>query len=113
MRIIDNFKTKFFKEDEDVYLEQSFVDNKNNDKKIKIRIFNLENIDNANEISSLVREGKTIALINIKPMKDKDLLGLKVVMNRLKKSADAMSGDIAGLSEDWVVMTPHIATIER
>jgi len=109
MRILD----KIFGQDEADYLEQSYVDKKDIDKKIKIRIFNLENVDNVNEIVGLLRENKTIALINIKPMKDKDFLGLKVVMNRLKKHADAMSGDIAGLSEDWVVMVPYIASIER
>lgn len=109
MKIFD----KIFGHDETDYLEQTYVDNKNVDRKIKIRIFNLENVDNVNEIVGLLRENKTIALINIKPMKDKDLLGLKVVMNRLKKHADAMSGDIAGLSEDWVVMVPNIASIER
>jgi SepF-like predicted cell division protein (DUF552 family) len=109
MRILD----KIFGQDEADYLEQSYVDKKDIDKKIKIRIFNLENIETIDEITKMVREGKTIALINIKPLKDKDFLGLKVVMNRLKKHADAMSGDIAGLSEDWVVMVPNIASIER
>jgi SepF-like predicted cell division protein (DUF552 family) len=109
MRILD----KIFGQDEADYLEQSYVDKKDIDKKIKIRIFNLENIETIDEITKMVREGKTIALINIKPLKDKDFLGLKVVMNRLKKHADAMSGDIAGLSEDWVVMVPYIASIER
>jgi len=107
------FFDKIFGNDEADYLEQTYVNDKNIDKKIKIRVFNLESVDNVNEIANLVREGKTIALINIRPMKDKDFLGLKVIMNRLKKHADAMSGDIAGLNDDWVVMVPHIASIER
>ncbi len=113
MGLIDDFKNKVFGNDESDYLEQTFKDNRSSDKKIKIRIFNLESVDNVNEIAGLLRENKTIALINIKPMKDKDFLGLKVIMNRLKKHADAMSGDIAGLNEDWVVMVPYIATIEK
>ena len=107
-----NILDKIFGQDEVDYLEQTYQD-KNIDRKVKIRIFNLESVDNINEIVCLLRENKTIALINIKPMKDKDFLGLKVVMNRLKKHADAMSVDIAGLSEDWVVMVPNIASIER
>jgi SepF-like predicted cell division protein (DUF552 family) len=31
----------------------------------------------------------------------------------LKKTVKAVDGDIAGVDEDWIVVTPEYATIER
>ena len=60
-----------------------------------------------------LREGYTIALINIKPLKDKDIVELKRVVNKLKKTCDAIEGDIAGFGEDWIVVTPSFAHVYR
>ena len=60
-----------------------------------------------------LREGYTIALINIKPLKDKDIVELKRAINKLKKTCDAMEGDIAGFGEDWIVVTPSFAQVHR
>jgi len=60
-----------------------------------------------------IREGYTVALINIKPIKDKDIIELKRAINKLKKTCDAIEGDIAGFGEDWIVVTPSFAEIYR
>jgi len=60
-----------------------------------------------------LREGTTIALINIRPLKDKDIIELKRAVNKLKKTCDAIEGDIAGFGEDWIVVTPSFAQIYR
>jgi SepF-like predicted cell division protein (DUF552 family) len=61
----------------------------------------------------VLREGYTIALVNIKPLKDRDLVELKRAVNKLKKTCDAVEGDIAGFGEDWVAITPSFAAIYR
>ena len=68
--------------------------------------------DIKNPIDSL-REGRTIALLNIRPLKDKDIIELKRAVNKLKKTCDAVEGDIAGFGEDWIVMTPSFARVYR
>jgi SepF-like predicted cell division protein (DUF552 family) len=52
-------------------------------------------------------------LINIKPLKDKDIVELKRAINKLKKTCDAIEGDIAGVSENMLVVTPSFAHIYR
>jgi len=65
------------------------------------------------EILDTLKEGTTIALINIKPLKDKDLVELKRSINKLKKTCDAIKGDIAGFGDDYIVVTPSFARIYR
>lgn len=60
-----------------------------------------------------LREGYTIALINIKPLRDRDLVELKRAINKLKKTCEAIEGDIAGFGEDWIVITPSFAQVHR
>ncbi|MBD3354567.1 DUF552 domain-containing protein [Candidatus Woesearchaeota archaeon] len=81
--------------------------------KISVRPFVVEDFDDIKEILDVLREGYTIALINIKPLKDKDLIELKRAINKLKKTADAIDGDVAGFGEDYVVATPSFASVYR
>ena len=73
----------------------------------------MEDFSDIKEILDAIREGYTIALINIKPLKDKDLVELKRAINKLKKTCDAIDGDIAGFGDDYVVVTPSFAEIHR
>ena len=45
--------------------------------KITVRPFVIENFEHIKPILDVLREGHTIALINIKPLKDKDIVELK------------------------------------
>ena len=81
--------------------------------KIIIRPFVLEDFEDVKPILDSLREGYTVPLINIKPLKDKDLVELKRVINKLKKTTVAIEGDIAGFAEDWIVVTPSFASIYR
>lgn len=81
--------------------------------KILVRPFTIEDFSDIKPILDSLREGYTIALINIRPLKDKDLVELKRAVNKLKKTTDAIEGDIAGFGEDWIVVVPSFATIHR
>ena len=81
--------------------------------KITVRPFVIDDFESIKPILDSLREGKTIALINIKPLKDKDLVELKRAINKLKKTCEAIEGDIAGFGEDWLVVAPSFATIYR
>ncbi len=78
-----------------------------------VRPFVIEDFTDIKQILDVLREGNTIALINIKPLKDKDIIELKRAINKLKKTSDAIDGDIAGFGEDYVVATPNFARIYR
>ena len=81
--------------------------------KIVVRPFVLEDFEDMKSIIDTMREGYTIALINIKPLRDRDLIELKRAINKLKKTCDAMEGDIAGFGEDWIAVVPSFAAIHR
>lgn len=81
--------------------------------KIVVKPFVIQDFSDIKEALDVLREGYTIALINIKPIKDKDIIELKRAINKLKKTCDAIEGDIAGFGEDWIVVTPSFAHVYR
>src|SRR3989338_338651 len=83
------------------------------DSKIIVRPFLLQDFESIKGILDVLRDGHTIALINIRPLKDKDLVELKRAINKLKKTCDAIEGDIAGFGDDWIAAVPQFAKIHR
>ena len=81
--------------------------------KVIVRPFAIDDFSDVKQILDALREGNTIALVNIRPLKDKDLVELKRAINKLKKTCDAIAGDIAGFGEDYIVVTPSFARIYR
>ncbi|MBI4447754.1 cell division protein SepF [Candidatus Woesearchaeota archaeon] len=81
--------------------------------KVVVKPFVIHEFSDIKPTLDSLREGYTISLINIKPLKSKDLIELKRVVNKLKKTCDAIGGDIAGFGEDWLVVTPGFAEVYR
>ncbi|MBS3135713.1 cell division protein SepF [Candidatus Woesearchaeota archaeon] len=81
--------------------------------KVMVRPFVLEDFESIKEILDSLREGHTIALINIKALKEKDMVELKRAINKLKKTCDAIDGDLAGFGDDWIAAVPSFARIHR
>lgn len=81
--------------------------------KIVVRSFVVEDFADIKPALDSLREGYTIALVNIGPLKEKDPIELKRAVGKLKKTCEALEGDIAGFSENWVVVTPGFASVHR
>ena len=81
--------------------------------KIVVRPFILTDFEDTRAILDSLREGNTVLIINIKPLKDKDIVELKRAINKIKKTTDAIEGEIAGFSEDFLIVTPSFAEIYR
>jgi|TARA_B100001971_G_C18023184_1_gene448568 SepF-like predicted cell division protein (DUF552 family) len=81
--------------------------------KINVRPFVIDDFESIKPILDVLREGHTIALVNIKPLKDRDLVELKRAINKLKKTCDAIEGDIAGFGDNWIAAVPNFARIHR
>ena len=81
--------------------------------KVLVRPFVMEDFEDIKEVLDVLREGTTIALVNIKPLKEKDLVELKRAISKLRKTCEAIDGDIAGFGEDYVVAVPYFAKIHR
>ena len=117
MAFIDNLKKVFTTQDSDVELGEDYVeleaDIKDQKSKVMVRPFTLEKFDYIKEVITAVREGFTISILNIEPLKDKDLAELKRAIDKIKKTVEANEGDIAGFGENFLVVTPSFAKVWR
>lgn len=98
---------------EEEYVELDSEAQVTHDTKVVVRPFNLEDFDDVKPILDTLREGSTVCLVNIKPLKDKDMIELKRAISKLKKTCDAIQGDIAGFGEDYIIVVPEFAEIYR
>ena len=103
----------YAEEYEDDFVEIDTKKDIGNRSKIIVRSFVLTEFADVKDALDALREGYTIALINIKPLRDKDMVELKRAIEKIKKNCDALEGDLAGVSENFIVVTPSFAHIYR
>lgn len=97
---------------QDEYLEIDLGQEKK-DRKVLVKLFVLKHYDDVNNILNALREGYTIAVIDIKTLKQKDSIELKRAISKVKKTIDALEGSIAGFGENMVIATPSFASIHK
>jgi SepF-like predicted cell division protein (DUF552 family) len=81
-------------------------------KKINIRIENLDDYRDVERVQRFLREGDIIFL-RIKRLRERDIGELKRSVERLRRTSVAMNGDIIGVDEDFLILTPPYAKIFR
>lgn len=79
---------------------------------VNVRIETLEDYVDTDRIQGLVREGNVVFL-RIKKLRQKDISELKRAVDKLRKTCIAMNGDIVGVDEDFLIITPQFAHIYR
>lgn len=116
-RLIDKIRRKMAPSDdeeiENEYLELNTDAPFDKNSKVIVRPFTIEDFSDLKPLLDALREGYTIALVNIRPLKEKDIVELKRAINKLKKTTDAIEGEIAGFGDDYIVIAPNFATIYR
>ena len=95
------------------YVEIDLDQGSKSKEKIMVRPFTLRTFEDVNEILNSLREGYTIAVIDIKPIKTKDIIELKRAISKIKKTVDALEGSIAGFGENTILATPSFAEVYR
>lgn len=98
---------------EEEYVEIDVSSVESGKKRIVVKPFTLRTFDDTNPILSSLRDGYTIAIIDIKPLKTKDIIELKRSIAKIKKTVDAIEGSIAGFGEHTIIATPDFAEIHR
>jgi len=96
----------------DEYLEID-LEEKKQEKKILVKLFLLKDYDDVNEVLNALREGYTIAVVDISILRKKDSIELKRAISKVKKTTDALEGSIAGFGENLIIVTPSFAKIEK
>ena len=96
----------------DEYLEID-IGKEEHESKVLVKLFALKEYDDVNDVLSALREGYTIAIIDIKTLRQKDSIELKRAVSKIKKTVDALEGNIAGFGENTVIATPSFAKIHK
>ena len=98
--------------DDGEYLEIDLA-KEEKENKILVKLFVLKHYEEVHEILTALREGYTIAIIDIKILRQKDPIELKRAVSKIKKTTDALEGNIAGFGENTVIVTPSFAKIHK
>lgn len=87
------------------FIEIDLEQEKSNDK-IYVKTFTLKVYEDINPILDCLRTGYNIVVIDISPLKGKDVVELKRAVSKIKKTVDALEGKIAGFGQNCVIATP-------
>jgi len=77
-----------------------------------ISVEKLNEFSDTERILRAVRKGN-IVFLKIKGLKEKDIGELKRAVEKLKKAILANNGDIAGVEQEWLVLTPEAVNVDR
>lgn len=121
MGIFSQLKDKMSKsQDEDFgeeiheeYVELATDEEIETSTKMIVRPFTLDYFEDIKPVINAMRNGNTIAMINIRPLKERDINELKRAVDKLRKTTDALEGEIAGFTENIVIATPSGAIIHK
>lgn len=78
----------------------------------EVKIERLTEVADVERIRGWLREGK-ICLVRIREIREKNVAELKRCIERLRKTCLALNGDIVGVNEDFLILTPQIARVYR
>ena len=81
-------------------------------KKVPIQIEKITEYADSDRVQRKVREGN-ILLVSVKELKIKNINELKRAIERIRKTTDAIGGEIVGAGDEWIIVSPSIAKIVR
>ena len=95
------------------YIEIDLMQERSEEAKVIVKTFALKSYEDITPILNALREGYTIAVVDIKPLKIKDVVELKRAISKIKKTVEALEGTIAGFGENCVIASPPFAKIVK
>lgn len=78
----------------------------------QIMIEKIEMLSDADRIIKKVRSGN-IVVARIKELKEQNMDELKHAISKIRTSSSVWNGDIAGVGDEWIIVTPSSARIRR
>lgn len=107
---LKELKEKLGKKEEEEFVEVETGFEEEN--KVNVKIDTLKSYADVDRVLQFLREGHIIFL-RIKDLRTKDINELKRAVEKLKKTCAAMDGDLVGVEEDFLVITPKFARVYR
>jgi SepF-like predicted cell division protein (DUF552 family) len=98
---------------DDDFIELESSESRKKAAKIFVKYFVLTDFADIKGVIDSLREGYTIALMKIKPLKDKDMNELKRAINKVKRTCDAIDGEVVGIDEDWIIAVPNFIEVYK
>ncbi len=83
------------------------------EKELDVRVFVLDDYENIRDILDVIRNERTMCLIDIHLLRNKDPDELRRAIDKLKKTAEAVSGEIVGFHENWILSAPKNVHIHK
>lgn len=80
--------------------------------RMNVKIANIKGFTSVDKIIRDARDGH-IVLARIKDLKEENIDELKQCISKLKNAVNNFNGDIIGVGEEFVIVTPNTARIER
>ena len=111
-KLKEGISSLFKKSEEPEYIEIDLGQEVKKNKVI-VKPFVLKKFEDVNDILNSIREGYTIGIIDIKHLRSKDIIELKRAISKIKKTTEAIEGNIAGFGENIIIVTPQFAEIFR
>lgn len=81
--------------------------------KVLVKLFSLKQYEDVNDIINALREGYTIAIVDIRQLRQRDTMETKRAISKIRKTIEALEGNIQGFGDNIVIATPSFATIHK
>jgi len=108
-KILEKLKKKEEESKEEIEIkEEAFKE----EIKPKIRVEKLSSYTDVPKIQEFLRNGE-IVFLNIKDLKNSNLSDLKKAVDKLKNTVSAIGGDIVGIDDNYLLLTPSYVRIQR
>ena len=101
-----------FKKQQEEYVELDVEGQETSSEKLLIRVEKMENFSDSERIQGKIRDGYLL-LVKVRDLREKDVNELKRAVAKIKKTCLALNGEVAGLGEDWLLVTNQSAKIHR
>lgn len=109
MGLLDRLKGSGEEEQGEDFVEVSAEDEKS---QVNVKIDTMTSYADAERVLQHLREGMVVFL-RIRELREKNINELKKAVEKIKKTANAMNGDMVGVDEDFLIITPKFAKIYR
>ncbi len=110
LRSVKTIPIKGSEEDND-YIELKEQPINDEQASIFFRYFVFDAFEDVKPVLDFIREGSSICLIKIKPLKNSDISELKRAINKIKKVAEVVGASVLGMDEDYVIITPSFVKV--
>ncbi|MFH1631107.1 MAG: cell division protein SepF [Candidatus Aenigmatarchaeota archaeon] len=106
-----NFKSIMNKQDDDDYTE-FVMGEEETTKQVPVVVDKIESFACGDRIVKHLREGK-IVFAKIGQVKHVNVDEFRRTVSKIKNICVALEGDMVGVGEEWVIIAPSVAKIER